>query len=162
MNQHTTGVRRRVLVVDDDALVRRLTAALLSGAGLDVAAVADGDAAMQRLLQEKFDLVLSDATMPGMDGLELVAGMRARGDSTPFILMSGYAAETAQLQALGASAYLPKPFSGATLLASVEAALPASPSQAPPHSYTKPIVKAQALTDGSSAAAALPFKTAAR
>ncbi|ADP81139.1 SpoIIE family protein phosphatase [Pseudofrankia inefficax] len=115
----------RVLVADDNADMRGYLTRLLRGAGHTVVAVNDGRAALDALRAEPFDLVVSDVMMPGLDGLELVAALRAdrRTASVPVLLLSARAGEEASVQGLeaGADDYLVKPFAAADLLARVRA-----------------------------------------
>ena len=116
-----TGVR--ILVAEDDPIVRKLCVTLLRGAGYDVAAVANGKEALTLLGDETFALIVSDATMPELDGVELVAEVRRRGDTIPILLMSGYSDGRVEANAPGATAHLAKPFTGSALVSAVENAL---------------------------------------
>src|SRR3954465_7845559 len=103
----------RVLLVDDDARMRQALARLLSGAGIaaDVSDVGDGQEALDRLAAETFDLVLTDCNMPRMDGVTLVSALRARGDRTPVIMISGQDDPSLVVRAIraGVNNYVPKP-----------------------------------------------------
>jgi two-component system, cell cycle sensor histidine kinase and response regulator CckA len=82
----------RLLVVDDEAQVRRVLTTALVGAGFDVIAAAAGSVALELYDSdpEGFDLVLTDLTMPGLDGHELFCQLTARDPGLPVILSSGY------------------------------------------------------------------------
>jgi PAS domain S-box-containing protein len=99
----------------------------LLGRAYEVDAVADGHAALQRVQTAPPDLVLTDVMMPGLDGFELLAALRAdeRTGSVPVILLSARAGEEARIEGLhaGADAYLVKPFSARDLLACVASQL---------------------------------------
>ncbi len=112
----------RILVADDNADMRAYLARLL-GDRWQVEAVADGDAALEHARRSPPDLILSDLMMPGLDGYQLLAALRA-GEGTraiPVILLSARAGEEARLEGLAAGAddYLVKPFSARELLARV-------------------------------------------
>ena len=90
-----------------------------------VTAVADGQAALDAVRAQPFDLVISDVMMPGLDGLQLVGALRAdsRAPDLPVLLLSARAGQEAAIEGLeaGADDYLVKPFSAAELLARVRA-----------------------------------------
>ncbi len=112
--------RARVLVVDDDPQVRHVTASFLNGFGYDEAEVPSGEAALERLDAERFDLVVADLAMPGMSGLDLAEAVRARWPALPFLLVTGHA-EAARIPA--DFSVLEKPFPSAELAARVAALL---------------------------------------
>lgn len=117
----------RVLLADDEPIVRRLTVTLLELAGYQVVDVADGQAALEWLEREEFDVVLSDVVMPQKGGIELLAALREAGKRTPVVLMTGYSdgRSTEQIQQPFVS--LHKPFKNQELLDAVEAALSLTP-----------------------------------
>ncbi|TGD93871.1 response regulator [Methylobacterium nonmethylotrophicum] len=112
--------RARVLVVDDDPQVRHVTASFLNGFGYDEAEVPSGEAALERLESERFDLVVADLAMPGMSGIDLAEAVRERFPALPFLLVTGHA-EAARIPA--DFAVLEKPFPSADLAARVAALL---------------------------------------
>jgi PAS domain S-box-containing protein len=115
----------RVLVVDDEPIVRRQVRRMLEAQGYAVLDAADGRAALTSMERDRPDLVVLDVTMPGLDGTEVVREARSRGLRTPIILCSGYAdfrLET-RLQADAYAAFLAKPFTLEALLAAVKKAL---------------------------------------
>ncbi|QTL02747.1 response regulator [Aquabacter sp. L1I39] len=75
----------RLLLVEDDPLERRRLEGVLAGLGHEVESVGDGDAALARLLGERFDAVLLDLVIPGLDGMGLIGALRRRGDDTPVV-----------------------------------------------------------------------------
>ena len=111
-----------VLLADDNADMRDYVRRLLEE-HWRVTAVADGQQALEQARREPPDLVLSDVMMPGLDGFELLAALRAdeATSSTPVILLSARAGEEARVEGLGAGAddYLVKPFSARELVARV-------------------------------------------
>ncbi|MEV0001895.1 SpoIIE family protein phosphatase [Micromonospora sp. NPDC050980] len=118
-------VAARVLVADDNADMREYLARLLRSAGHRVQTVADGQAALEAARALPPDLVVSDVMMPRLDGLQLVAALRAdpRTAGTPVLLLSARAGQDASIEGLeaGADDYLVKPFPAAELLARVRA-----------------------------------------
>ena len=138
---------RRILVAEDQADIRDLLVMNLRQAGYAVQAVADGGSALAAELAveagDDSDLLVLDLMMPGLDGLEVCKGLRARGRDTPILMLTARSTELDRVLGLelGADDYLTKPFSMAELLARVkallrraemrEAALTASASERP-------------------------------
>ncbi|GIE82141.1 histidine kinase [Actinoplanes philippinensis] len=114
-----------LLVADDNADMRDYLSRLLRAAGHRVTAVVDGQQALETARTLTPDLIVSDVMMPRLDGLQLVAALRAdpRTASTPVLLLSARAGQEASIEGLeaGADDYLFKPFSAAELLARVRA-----------------------------------------
>lgn len=110
--------RARLLVVDDEAPVRSVIARGLERAGFRVETAADGVDALAVLAREGwgFDALISDVTMPRMDGLELARAVRARFPHYPIILMSGYLWESGDGGTAIEHPRLAKPLRGADLL----------------------------------------------
>ncbi|MEU6058877.1 SpoIIE family protein phosphatase [Streptomyces sp. NPDC047097] len=115
----------RVLVADDNADMREYLVRLLRGAGYRTRAVRDGQEALDAIRKDAPDLVVSDVMMPRLDGLALVAALRAdpRTAAVPVLLLSARAGQEASIEGLtaGADDYLVKPFAAAELLARVRA-----------------------------------------
>ena len=100
----------RILLVDDEPLLTRSFARLLRRLGHDTLEAASGDQALEVLERERVDVVLSDVRMPHGDGASVISRMRARGDQTPLIFLTGYADDAdTSLMSLGAEAVLGKP-----------------------------------------------------
>jgi two-component system, OmpR family, response regulator MprA len=117
--------RPSVLVVDDDAPVRRMLERTLGAEGYDVCAAADGGAALAAVERAVPDLVVLDVAMPGLDGLAVARRLRGKRLATPVLLLTardGVADRVAGLDA-GADDYLLKPFAPEELLARVRALL---------------------------------------
>ncbi len=114
-----------VLVAEDQADIRDLLVLNLRHAGYAVSAVADGVAALASQNEHASDLLILDLMMPGMDGLEVCKALRARGRSTPILMLTAKSTELDRVLGLelGADDYLTKPFSLAELLARVKALL---------------------------------------
>lgn len=89
----TTPRSERVLLVEDVALVRDLVRDQLAQAGFQVVTAADGVEALHRLRSQPIDVLLSDAVMPKMGGVELVRAAREQWPKLPCMLMSGYSTE---------------------------------------------------------------------
>jgi CheY-like chemotaxis protein len=105
----------RILVVDDSEAIRQILADALEQQGYRVQTAADGHQAWELLRQNPFcyDLVITDVTMPAMDGLDLLARVMADWPWIKVVLITGYADPDLKLQAqmLGAVAVLSKPCS---------------------------------------------------
>src|SRR5690606_15422801 len=98
-------VGMNILVVDDEPAVRFSLVELLEAAGHAVRAVEHAPAALEALESEPADLVLSDLRMPALDGLALLAEVRARHPTTVFVLMTAYGDERTAVAALREGAY---------------------------------------------------------
>jgi CheY-like chemotaxis protein len=85
--------RARLLVVDDDPLIREFHAAVLRMDGYEVATAKDGVAALELLAEERFDLVLTERHMPKFDGASIVLALRSAGSRIPMIMVSGSLAD---------------------------------------------------------------------
>ena len=102
-----------VLVADDDDDVRELVAWVMRSAGHEVAEAPDGQAALDQMVDHRWDLAVLDIGMPGMSGLEVLASLRERHtDCGPIIVLTGCDDPDVRQEArnLGADAYLTKPF----------------------------------------------------
>ncbi len=119
-------MKPRVLIVDDEANIRRMLAALLKSEGFDPEEAPNGNAALLSLDQLHPDAVLLDLQMPpGPDGLETLRLLRERDASTPVIMMSGKAQLTDAVKAikLGAFQFLEKPLTPEAVLVALRSAL---------------------------------------
>jgi two-component system response regulator MprA len=112
-----------VLVVDDDAPVRRMLERTLGAEGNEVRSVADGPQALVEVERRVPDLVILDVAMPGMDGLAVCRRLRAKGVVTPILLLTARDAIADRVAGLdaGADDYLVKPFAAPELAARVRA-----------------------------------------
>ena len=107
----------RILVVDDDPEITRVLVETLGATGDDVAGVDSGQAAMDRLARQDFDVVLTDLIMPGMTGLELLQWIKESDLEPEVIVLTGHAEVPTAVGAmhLGAYHYLAKPWDNAEL-----------------------------------------------
>lgn len=112
----------RLLVVDDDPLVRLAVVRPLEEAGHIVDAVSDGATALAAIREREFDLVLVDFAMPGMDGAELIRRARAVRPEQSFLMVTGYADSEAVAEAAPDVPIVKKPFEPADLVAMAERA----------------------------------------
>ena len=113
----------RILVIDDDALLRRAIRVALEAAGYEVIEAGDGDAALHVYREQGADLLLVDLFIPEPDGLEVIRTVRAEVPGAKIIAMSGGGSLKLDLlaaaAAFGASRTLWKPFVPDVLLAAV-------------------------------------------
>ncbi|KRK79348.1 response regulator transcription factor [Companilactobacillus nodensis] len=116
---------KRILVVDDEASILELIEYNLTAKGYDVDSSTNGEDALNRILMEKFDLVLLDQMLPKLSGIEILKKVRAEGNSTPVIFLTAVDAEENKIEGLisGADDYITKPFSVKELLARIEVVL---------------------------------------
>jgi two-component system, OmpR family, response regulator MprA len=114
-----------VLLVDDDAPIRRMLERTLSAEGYDVQAVADGGLALARIERSLPDIVVLDVAMAGMDGLAVTRRLRAKGLAVPILLLTARDALSERVAGLdaGADDYLVKPFEIDELTARIRALL---------------------------------------
>jgi two-component system, OmpR family, KDP operon response regulator KdpE len=119
-----TAAALKVLVVDDEPPIRKLLRMGLSTQGYEIIDAANGKAALE-MLKLKPDLVILDLGLPDMQGLELLAQIRAQMDSVPIVVLSSRSDEAGKVEALdrGADDYVTKPFGMDELLARLRAAL---------------------------------------
>jgi two-component system response regulator MprA len=114
-----------ILVVDDDAGLRKALRRVLISQGFAVDVAEDGDEALARLRAGSFDLVVLDVMMPGRDGIGVCERLRADGDNLPILMLT--ARDTVRDRVVGLEAgaddYLVKPFANEELVARVRALL---------------------------------------
>jgi two-component system NtrC family response regulator len=114
----------RILLVEDDANLRRVLAYHLERAGHSVVQAMDGVSALDRFREDPVDLVLTDVRMPGMDGIELLKAFRQMKPELPVVVMTAYGTIGDAVEAMrqGAADYLTKPVEKETLLLAVQKA----------------------------------------
>jgi CheY-like chemotaxis protein len=121
---------RKVLVVDDDPVVRKSFDRVLSSKGYAVITAENGEEALRKLNDEKYDIVYSDIRMPGINGLEVAEKIKARQPWTPVVIITGYGTDIAEerAKAAGVSSFLHKPLSAEMIEDSARDAL-ATPAE---------------------------------
>jgi two-component system, NtrC family, response regulator HydG len=119
------AARGRVLIVEDEEIVRQLLTGLLREEGYDVDAVSTGEDALKALDRELYDLVLLDLNLPGMHGMNVLGAAPALQTDAQFIVMTAFGSVDNAVEAmkLGAFDYLNKPFRTEELLLTLERAL---------------------------------------
>jgi two-component system nitrogen regulation response regulator NtrX len=122
----------RILIVDDEANIRRMLGALLKSEGFEVFEAANGNAALLSLDETPPDAILIDLMMPGPDGIQTLEKIRERDSGTPVIMMSGKAQLTDAVRAikLGAFQFLEKPLTPEAVLVTLRSALELTRAQA--------------------------------
>jgi DNA-binding response OmpR family regulator len=115
-------MNKKVLVVDDDAMIRATLTIVLERHRLDSDTAQDADGALALIQSTRYDVVVTDYQMPGMSGLELIDIVRVKSPSSAVILMSGCIDETL-FQRSGADYYLKKPFTAEVFADSIQRAL---------------------------------------
>ena len=121
---------RRILVVDDEPQITRVLRASLSSQGYDIRVANDGETALEIMKDWTPDLIITDLSMPNMDGIELCRNLRV-ATKIPIIVLSVRGEERTKVQALdaGADDYVTKPFGIEELLARVRANLRRAPAE---------------------------------
>jgi len=104
----------KILIVDDQEMMRDSLAATLAREGHEITATGDGAGGVQRLAAGRFDLLISDLKMPRMTGIELLSEAKKLRPEMPVVLMTGFATVQTAVEAmkLGAYDYIQKPFEG--------------------------------------------------
>jgi len=118
-------MNERILVVEDEPTIATGLKDDLEMEGFSVEVVEDGAAALGRILEGRFDLVLLDLMLPGMDGLDVFRRARLEGDRTAVIMLTAKGQEVDKVVGLelGADDYVTKPFSRRELLARIKTVL---------------------------------------
>ena len=113
----------RILIVEDEKPISNLIRLSLTKAGYHCTCVYDGNAAVDKLDREIFDLILLDIMLPGLDGLSLLRAARAKGCTTPVLMLTALSGINDRVDGLdaGADDYLGKPFDTRELLARLRA-----------------------------------------
>lgn len=128
-----------VHIIDDDEDVRRSLVFTLASSGLATRAYASGDMFLAELPTVEPGCVVTDVRMPGVDGLDLLAALKAKASDMPVVMISGHADVALAVEAMraGASHFLEKPFRGEKLVQAVREAVG---SQRPPPPAPNPAV----------------------
>ncbi|MXP52426.1 response regulator transcription factor [Pantoea sp. Seng] len=117
------NMAKKILIVEDDGNIAELLHIHLRDEGFDITHAADGDSGSQLLESQRWDALIFDIMLPGVDGLELCRRARNMPHYTPIVMISARASEVHRVLGLelGADDYLTKPFSMLELVARVEA-----------------------------------------
>ena len=121
-------MRSRILVVDDEEIVRLSCFRVLTGAGYPVDTAADGMEALRIIKNKAYELVILDIMMPQLDGFTVLQAIRGERPGTKFIIITGLDQTSMSIRAaeMGVAAYIGKPFDPDELLAKVSHALGSS------------------------------------
>jgi len=114
--------KKRILIADDEEIVRNLLAETLKPYGYEIDVVENGVEAMSHIDKKSYDLVITDYMMPKMDGLELTRKIKAKYPSTPILVITGKGPVHDLLKS-GAAACIMKPFKISELQNMVETIL---------------------------------------
>ena len=119
------GLAGAVLIIDDEAEIRESLQTLLEMEGFVVETAASGEAGLQRIGEHPFDLILLDLTMPGRDGMEVLAEIRSHETGLPVIMITAFGTVENAVRAMqgGAVNFVQKPWDNEKLLADVRAAV---------------------------------------
>ncbi len=120
-----SGRDSRILVVDDEPGVLESLEILLSSEGYKVDVANSGQEALEKLKSQDYHLIITDVRMEGLDGIEVLKGVKGKNINIPVIIISAYASPESALKAMkeGAYDYLPKPFKISELKRVVKEAL---------------------------------------
>ena len=112
----------KILVIDDEAIVRTSCERTLVPEGYDVSLVTSGQDGIALMEKENFNLVLLDLKMPDMDGIEVLNKIKLNWPETKVVMVTGYSTVDTAVQALrlGAYNFIEKPFTPDTLLTAVK------------------------------------------
>lgn len=134
--------RVRILIVEDDAALASGIARILEGEGHAVDVVTKGEQALFAARQERFDMLILDVGLPGIDGFEVLRRLRATGDRTPVLVLTARDALDDRVRGLdiGADDYMAKPFAMPELAARVRALVRRSQAQTGPKIMHGPLM----------------------
>ena len=137
---HTNNTRLLIAVVDDDKGMRTAFGRLLRSAGLDVETFPSGAEFLESLHSHHPDCVILDIAMPGLDGLAVQARLTQASIRLPIVVVTAQDSAATRERALagGASAYLPKPVDGQTLLDAIASAVAQRAGTIPPPEKAPP------------------------
>jgi len=109
----------KVFVIDDEQVIRNLFTRILTVKGHEVISVDNGKDALQKVMEQSFDIVFTDIVMPGSDGITTFKALRKLKPDLPIVIMTGFAVEDKIEEAisLGAMDYLYKPFDNCEIIA---------------------------------------------
>jgi len=125
MPEETTVEPRKMLVIDDEAIVRESCRRIFSGEGFDVSTTASARDGLRAVSATRFDVILCDWKMPEMDGVDVVEVLDKRSPDTAIIMISGYPSveRATEVMKRGAMDYVPKPFTPEEIVEAVTKAM---------------------------------------
>ena len=133
--EEKTDMTSRILIAEDEPFILESLTFLLRREGYDLIAVQDGAEVLDAAERERPDLVVLDAMLPGRDGFAILGDLRAApfGRSTPVLVLTakGQDADRKRMMALGADAFVTKPFANRDLLAQIAGLLDGGGARAP-------------------------------
>jgi len=134
--------RVRILIVEDDAALATGIARILEGEGHAVDVMSKGEQALAGVQQERFDMIILDVGLPGIDGFEVLRRLRATGQKIPVLVLTARDALDDRIHGLdlGADDYMAKPFAMPELAARVRALVRRSQAQTGPKIVHGPLV----------------------
>ena len=116
---------KKLLVIDDEPAIREGVRRILESDAYKVETFAGGHAALERIKQESFDLVITDLKMPGISGMEVLKAIKEIQPDLPVIFITGYSSvdSAVEVMKLGAVDYIAKPFTPEEMLQTIKTAL---------------------------------------
>ncbi len=115
---------KRILVVEDEERIRKIISIIIRGEDIDIDEAADGKEALDKIFNEKYDLVILDLMIPEIDGFGVLEKVRENEETQdlPIIIVSARTSDRDILEGLkgGANYYIPKPFEPQELTSSLE------------------------------------------
>jgi len=113
----------KILVVDDNDMVRSVAQQMLVALGYEAAVVDSGERALEEFSESRFDLILLDLDMPDMSGTQVYNALRVQAPDLKIVFMTGHSVR--EVQGMDYAAYLSKPFTLAAIRETIEGALAA-------------------------------------
>jgi len=125
MTNNDPQTKGRILVVDDEAVIREGIRRILGGEGYQVDTSGSGRLALEKVQEESYDVVITDLKMPGMDGMEVLKAIKILQPEVPVIIITGYATVETAVEAMksGAFDYISKPFTAEQIIEKAKAAV---------------------------------------
>lgn len=119
------NAKKKLLVIDDEPVIREGVRRILESCSFQVETFASGYAALERIKQQAFDLVITDLKMPGLSGMEVLKAIKETQPDLPVIFITGYTSvdSAVEVMKLGAIDYIAKPFTSEEMLNTVQFAL---------------------------------------
>ena len=114
-----------VLIIDDETEIRESLETLLDLEGFEVVSTSTGEAGLQKISEQPFDLILLDLSLPGRDGMDILADIRSLDAQLPVIMITAYGTVENAVRAIqsGAANFVQKPWDNEKLLADIRAAV---------------------------------------